>query len=167
MPPQCLFGKLSAPRCCLVGACTACPLCLSLHIFPATQGLTLSAPLLSQVMPRRERGPPCTNPACTDKDSSSGQWAYLPPIFSEEHSFDKDDCHCHKRPCRRWCGKLGAPLPPGRAASSAKRVRAGDAAIGVAADELPRPPILVSIEEIWAVRYAFASFLLPPCMSLY
>ena len=110
-------------------------------------------------MPRRERGPPCKNPTCSDKTNSSGQWAYLPPAFAEEHGFDKDDCHCHKRPCRRWCGKLGTQLPPGRTAAGApaKRVRAGDAAIGVAldaADELPRPPILVAIDEIWAVRYA-------------
>ena len=129
-------------------------LCPAPHRYPRAR-TCLS---LSQVtMPRRERGPPCKNPACTDDTVSSGQWAYLPPTFAEEHGFDKDDCHCHKRPCRRWCGKLGAPLPPGRAAAggAAKRVRAGDAAIGIAlnaADELPRPPILVSIDEIWAVR---------------
>ena len=119
---------------------------------------------------RRARGGPCKNPNCTERDNASGQWAFLPLAFAQENGFDPDNCHCHKRPCRRWCGKLEETLPPGRppARVPMKRVRAGDA-IGVAldaADDLPRPPILVSIDEIWGVRCAVASLtLIPSCVA--
>jgi hypothetical protein len=66
---------------------------------------------------------------------------------------DLDDCHCHARPCRRAVGKLPPAQKPGR---PGKRVRADDPGVSVglkAADELPRPPILVSIDEIWAMRF--------------
>ena len=168
-------GRGRLPRGAVCPALSPAPrlhcICLSPHsICPATHHIcprVHTCLSLSQIMPRRERGPPCSNPTCSDDQNASGQWAYLPPSFAEEHSLDKDACHCHKRPCRRWCGKLGTQLPPGRTAAGApaKRVRAGDAAIGVAlnaADELPRPPILVSIDEIWAVRCCPPS--LPPSL---
>ena len=72
---------------------------------------------------------------------------------------DKDDCHCHSRPCRRAVGK-GEPKQP----RGCKRVRADSSSVSAglrAADELPRPPIFVSIDEIWAVRYGMLS---PQCV---
>ena len=64
---------------------------------------------------------------------------------------DKDDCHCHKWGCRRDVGKAEPRQLPGR-----KRVRAESPVVSAglkAANELPRPPILVCIDEIWAFRH--------------
>ena len=100
---------------------------------------------------------PCANPNCTDRESASGQWTYVPEEFCDEHADEFEleyqvSCVCKKRPCWRWCGKLPPIAQPGR-----KRVAAdgGDGVpVGVALDALPRPPILVSIDEIWAERCA-------------
>ena len=55
---------------------------------------------------------PCANPKCTDKWKASGQFTLLDEEFVAEHSNEIDQeleypAHCGKRPCRRWCGKLG------------------------------------------------------------
>ena len=121
---------------------------------------------------RRPKGPPCKVPTCSDPENPSGQWAYLPQAFLDAHpELDKNDCHCHKRPCRRAVGKLPPAQPHGRS----KRVRADSPVVSAglkAADELPRPPILASIDEIWAFRHEMPNAhacplasLLDPCPS--
>ena len=109
---------------------------------------------------RRPKGPPCVVPDCTDNTNPSGQWCYLPEAYLLLHpDLDKDDCHCHSRLCRRAVGK-GEPKQP----RGCKRVRADSSSVSAglrAADELPRPPIFVSIDEIWAVRYGMLS---PQCV---
>ena len=120
---------------------------------------------------RRPKGPPCKVPTCPDPENASGQWTYLPADFLLKHpELDKDDCHCHKRGCRRDVGKEPPRQRPGR-----KRVRADSPVVSAglkAADELPRPPILVSIDEIWAFRHEMPNAhacplasLLDPCPS--
>jgi hypothetical protein len=104
---------------------------------------------------RRPKGPPCKVSGCTNAEVSSGQWTYLPQVFLQTHpDLDKDDCYCHKRPCQRAVGKLPEQQPHGR-----KRVRSDSTTVSVglkAADNLTRPPILVSMDEIWAMRCKLA-----------
>ena len=86
---------------------------------------------------RRPKGPPCKVPMCPDPENASGQWAYLLADFWLKHpELDKDDCHCHKRGCRRDVGKEPPRQQPGR-----KRLRADSPVVSAglkAADELPR-----------------------------
>ena len=121
--------------------------------------ITQTAMMPPVVGERRPKGGPGKVPGCTVPSNSSGQWAYLPPDYVLANSalqLDTDDCHCHKRPCRRAVGKMPAVQSRGR---TGKRVRVDDPTVSVglkAADEQLRPPILVSVDEIWAMRLGAA-----------
>ena len=96
---------------------------------------------------------PCANPKCSDKWNASGQFTRLDEEFVAEH-FDEidrdleDPAHCGKRPCRRWCGKLG-PIG-GSAQGGSAQVVAG--AVVAEHDVGPRPAIIDTIVDIWAER---------------
>ena len=102
---------------------------------------------------RGQRQGPCANLECTDPDNASGQWTFLPEDFAAAHPEVTRTCVCKKRPCWRWCGKLPPLAVPGRAAKRAA-VDGGGAPVGVPLDALSRPPITVSIDEIWGERCA-------------
>jgi len=99
------------------------------------------------------RCPPCCAPGCPEPDNSSGQWQYIPQAKCVELSLEYQvACVCKRADCLRTVGLKEAKRVPGR-----KRVAGGDAvptAVPLRADCLPRPPILVSIDEIWAERCA-------------
>ena len=96
---------------------------------------------------------PCAHPKCTDKWKASGQFTLLDEEFVAEHSDEidenlEDPAHCGKRPCRRWCGKLG-PIG-GSAQGGSAQVVAG--AVVAEHDVGPRPAIIDTIVDIWAER---------------
>jgi hypothetical protein len=95
---------------------------------------------------------PCRIEGCTDPARSSGQWQYIPEAYCTEHDLTfEDDCTCKKAECRRKCGLVPEKQKPGR-----KRPAAESPPVGVALheEELPRPPIILSMDEIWNARHA-------------
>ena len=105
---------------------------------------------------------PCRVPGCPKPETSSGQWQYIPEEKCIELQLTfRDACTCKRPGCRRKVGLAPPAQAPGR-----KRASPGDAgpATGVALriDELPRPPIVASIDEIWAERCAPRSNARPP-----
>ena len=101
-------------------------------------------------------------PGCPEPETSAGQWQYIPEGKCLELSLTyRDDCTCKRPECKRAVGLLPPKQVPGR-----KRAAPGDAgpATGVAlrVDDLPRPPIVASIDEIWAERCALRSNARPP-----
>ena len=103
----------------------------------------------SQVMPVHG---PCCIEGCVDPDRSSGQWQYIPEEYCTEHGLTfEEDCTCKKADCRRKCGLLPEKQKPGR-----KRPAESPTTVGVALheEELPRPPVILSMIEIWNVRHA-------------
>ena len=99
---------------------------------------------------------PCVCPACPAPENSSGQWQLVPEAFASVHALAEGAAVCKKADCRRWCGIVPPKQKPGR-----KRQAVGgggsSVAAGVAVDEaqeLPRPPFLRSIDEVWGVRCA-------------
>jgi hypothetical protein len=98
-------------------------------------------------MPRQG---PCQNPDCPAPENSSGQWRYLPAAFATLNSLDPGNCVCKKPDCLRWAGVKPPKQQPGRKAPR----RDADSPRGDADTEVPRPPILVSLDEIWGSRYS-------------
>ena len=99
-------------------------------------------------------GGPCRVEGCCDPDRSGGQWAYIPEAYCLAHGLTcKQDCTCKKPQCLRACGKLlTLPQPPGR-----KRKGSPASPVTTASlleEPLPRPPSIVTIDEIWADRCA-------------
>ena len=97
---------------------------------------------------------PCANPVYRPREplgpvriAARGILATGPQLHGDSNA------HCNKRPCRRWCGKAPEKQKPGRAAAASSDGR-GSPAVAVPVDEVgPRPPTLVSIDEIWAERW--------------
>ena len=104
---------------------------------------------LASAMPREG---PCAAPGCVDPDNAS-QWQFVPEPFATAHGV-AGRCVCKRGDCLRWCGLKEPKQQPGRRA--AKRSHAEAAAVGalLQPEHLPCPPIIVSIDEIWAVRCA-------------
>ena len=106
---------------------------------------------------------PCRVDGCTDPDNSSGQWQYIPEKYCLEHDNleYRKSCVCKKPACHRRCGLKPEKQIPGR-----KRKADDFVSLGVALEEqreLPRPPIIASIMEIWNERCA-ASCPCPPAI---
>jgi hypothetical protein len=111
----------------------------------------------SQVMPVHG---PCCIEGCVNPDRSSGQWQYIPEAYCIEHDLTfEDDCSCKKAACLRKCGLKPEKQQPGR-----KRLAESPPTVGVALheEELPRPPIILSMDEIWNVRHAASRPPAPP-----
>ena len=104
---------------------------------------------------------PCKVPGCIAPTKSSGQWQYIPEEFCIEHVLEfGEDCTCKKARCLRMVGLKDPVQPPG-----CKRKAGGGGGESPSIDEmdeLPRPPIIVSIDEIWAERCAASR---PPACS--
>ena len=95
---------------------------------------------------------PCANPDCFTPDQAS-QWQYVPEAFAGARRPDTT-CVCKKAGCLRWCGLRGPKQVPGRKRATGEAGLAAGAAAHRAPDELHCPPIIRSIDEIWAVRCA-------------
>ena len=99
-------------------------------------------------MPRQG---PCRIDGCADPNRPSGQWQFIPEAYCNEHDLTfEEDCTCKKAACLRKCGLKPEKQPPGR-----KRP-AESPPVGVALheEELPRPPVILSMDEIWNDRLA-------------
>ena len=98
--------------------------------------------------PVLRRGLPC------DPDNSSGQWQYIPENYCTEHDLDfMVACSCKKADCLRKCGLKQEKQQAGR--KRAATTGGGVSPITIDVEEkLPRPPIIVSIDQIWAERCA-------------
>ena len=105
---------------------------------------------------KRKRGPPCVaEPLCDDPDSDSGQWTFVkdPKGLCREGAVPEallvaaDACVCKKNGCRRWAGIL----PPAKKAGRPSKMQQVTVARPLReVDTLPRKPILMRIDEIWA-----------------
>ena len=95
---------------------------------------------------------PCANPDCFTPDQAS-QWQYVPEAFAGARRPDTT-CVCKKAGCLRWCGLRGPKQVPGCKRATGEAGLAAGAAAHRAPDELHCPPIIRSIDEIWAVRCA-------------
>ena len=93
---------------------------------------------------------PCRVPGCSDPQTSAGQWQYIPEEWCIQLGLTfKEDCTCKKPSCKRKVG-----LAPPKQQAGRKRASPVDAGLATGMDELPRPPIVASIDEIWAERCA-------------
>ena len=94
---------------------------------------------------------PCRVPGCPNPGNASGQWQLIPKAKCLEFSLEFGTaCLCKKADCLRKVNLKEPKQQPGR-----KRLAGGDVVptgVPLRADALPRPPILVSIDEIWAER---------------
>ena len=92
---------------------------------------------------------------CPEPDNSSGQWQYIPEEYCNQHDLNfRDDCSCKKGDCLRNCKLRPPKQKPGRKGKRAAADRGGSPT-AIDLDEVgPRPPILVSITEIWNERCA-------------
>ena len=108
---------------------------------------------------------PCCVEDCTDPDNSSGQWQYIPENYCIEHILEHGtSCTCKKVSCLRKCG-----LRPEKRSLGRKRNAADESSVspnvGVALEEeQQRPPIIISIDEIWNERCAASCHPLACCM---
>ena len=103
---------------------------------------------------------PCANPDCFTPDQAS-QWQYVPEAFAGARRPDTT-CVCKKAVCLRWCGLRGPRQAPGRKRTTGEAgLATGSAGALRVPDELPRPPIIRSIDQIWAVRCAALPLPLP------
>ena len=95
---------------------------------------------------------PCACPDCVDPENAS-QWQFVPEPFATEHGVS-GRCVCKRGDCQRWCGLKEAKQQPGRRAG--KRMHGDVAAVGalLQPEDSPCPPIIVAIDEIWAIRCA-------------
>ena len=105
---------------------------------------------------------PCRVPGCKAPETSGGQWQFIPEAKCIELELTfRDACTCKRPACRRKVGLAPPAQAPGR-----KRATPGDAgpatAVALHVDGLPRPPIVASIDEIWAERCAPRSNARPP-----
>ena len=97
---------------------------------------------------------PCANPNCKDQHNSSGQWSYVPESIRQECGLEVGANHCKKADCLRWCQKKDERKKPGRP-SKKQRDEEDGLPLGRPLQierSLPRPPIIESIIQIWAVR---------------
>ena len=96
---------------------------------------------------------PCRVPGCVAPETPSGQWAYLPEAFCNEHGLTFGEaCSCKRPACQRVLGKLGPKQAPGR---KRKALSPSPSTVASLLEEpLPRPPSIVTIDEIWAGRCA-------------
>ena len=94
---------------------------------------------------------PCANPDCPAPDNASGQFQLLPEAFCVKHGLDAGSMTCKKADCLRWGGLKAPKQKPGRKRAAA--CLPGDVSpVGVPVSEVPCPPIIASVEEIWGVR---------------
>ena len=95
---------------------------------------------------------PCRLPGCADPERSGGQWGFIPEAYCTEHGLTyRKDSHCKKPACLRVVGRKPPPQPPGR---KRKHSLSPETVMATSYDELlPRPPTILTIQEIWADRY--------------
>ena len=98
-------------------------------------------------MPSQLTGP-CANPACLDRNKSSGQFQFLPAGFCKPTENLLKQV-CKKADCLRWAGIKEEKKKPGRKRKAEEEVPTG---VPVPAAPEPRPPIVGPIAEIWAMR---------------
>lgn len=92
---------------------------------------------------------PCAAPQCPTPDESGGQWQYIPTDFATQNGCE-GRCVCKKADCLRWCGLKEPKKTPGRKRAAVRS--ASPESVMSGGDELPRPPYVVSINEIWGTR---------------
>ena len=97
---------------------------------------------------------------CPNPDTSGGQWAFIPEEYCEQHGLDFGvACSCKRAGCLRACRKKEPKRAPGR-----KRTHTAVSPTTTAScieDSLPRPPTILSIDEVWADRCAKRSHCTP------
>ena len=107
---------------------------------------------------------PCRVEGCLEPDRSGGQWAYIPEAYCIAHGLTfQQACMCKKPGCARAVGKRGPTQVPGR-----KRKGGSSSPVTTTAlleEQLPRPPTIVTIDEVWADR-CFAQPPLPFSFAL-
>ena len=98
---------------------------------------------------------PCRVEGCVDPTRKGGQWGFIPEAYCLTHDLTfKVDCTCKKPRCLRACGKLQtAPQLPG-AGRKRKESPSPATTSSLVEEPLPRPPTIVTIDEVWADRYA-------------
>lgn len=103
----------------------------------------------AQNMDRGERTGPCGNPTCSAPETCTpGQWTFIPSDFTGAVARNAT-CHCKKRPCRRYFGRLEEKQTPGRKPS--QPLHAPEAS-QQDSDCLPPPFKLAKIEQLWGHR---------------
>ena len=100
------------------------------------------------------RDGPCRVPGCAQPETDGGQWVYIPEAYCIENDLTfREACTCKRPACQRACGKMPPMQPPGR-----KRKGSPASPVTVASQleeqALPRPPTVVTIDEVWADRCA-------------
>ena len=100
------------------------------------------------------RDGPCRVPGCAQPETDGGQWVYIPEAYCIENDLTfREACTCKRPACQRVCGKMPPMQPPGR-----KRKGSPASPVTVASQleeqALPRPPTVVTIDEVWADRCA-------------
>ena len=107
---------------------------------------------------------PCRVPGCVAPETASGQWAYLPEAFCNEHGLTLGEaCSCKRPACHRVLGKLGPKQAPGR---KRKALSPSPSTVASLLEEpLPRPPTIISMIEVWADRCDILPYLCPSLVA--
>ena len=105
---------------------------------------------------------PCLVEGCPNPDTSGGQWAFIPEEYCEQHGLDLGvACTCKRAGCLRACERKEPKRAPGRKRKRTHTAVSPPTTASCIEDLLPRPPTILSIDEVWADRCATRSHCTP------